>query len=94
MASALCVLIDNPIEGIDSISKKDIINCIKNNINHNAIVVISTLSVEDYEDIFTHLAIINKGSILSFDTVEELVNMNYTSLLEYYNYILGGEYFD
>jgi ABC-2 type transport system ATP-binding protein len=65
-------ILDEPISGVDIISRDKIINAIIDNLDSNASMIITTHYVGELEQIFDEVIFLGDGSIIEYGDAEEL----------------------
>ena len=78
-------LLDEPIAGVDPVTRDYILNTIIKNYNKDATLLISTHLINDVEKILDEVVFVNNGDILLHDTVENIRSKNENkSIYEYF----------
>lgn len=82
-------ILDEPISGVDIISRDKIINAIIDNIDENASMIITTHYVGELEKLFDEVIFLGEGSILESGDAEDLRIKYKTSIDEIYRKIFA-----
>jgi ABC-2 type transport system ATP-binding protein len=77
-------LLDEPLSGIDAISRKKIMATLAQKDNHKTTLVISTHEIEIAQELFDRIIIVNKGTIVLNDSAAnlDLANKDIIDLFE------------
>lgn len=70
--NAKIYLLDEPLGGVDPLSRDKILNTILRNYSENALVVISTHLIHDVETIFDSVLMIRRGELIVNKAVDEI----------------------
>lgn len=77
-------LLDEPIAGVDPVTRDYILNTIIKNYNKDATLLISTHLINDVEKILDEVVFVNNGDILLHDTVENIKSKNENKSIDEY----------
>ena len=77
-------LLDEPIAGVDPVTRDYILNTIIKNYNKDATLLISTHLINDVEKILDEVVFVNNGDILLHDTVENIRSKNENKSIDEY----------
>lgn len=82
--NAKIYLLDEPLGGIDPLSRDKILNTILRNYSENALVVISTHLIHDVETIFDSVLMIKRGQLIVNKQVDEIREETGKSVEEFF----------
>lgn len=82
--NAKLYILDEPLGGVDPVSREKIIDSILNNYNEDSSVIISTHLVNDVERLFDEVAMIHEGRIILQGNAEDLRIQHSKSIDELY----------
>lgn len=82
-------ILDEPISGVDIVSRDKIINAIIDNIDSSSSMIITTHYVGELEKLFDEVIFLNEGSIIEKGDTEDLRIKYGTSIEEIYRKIFG-----
>lgn len=82
-------ILDEPISGVDLVSREKILDAIIKNINDNSSIIITTHYVGELERIFDEVAFIGEGAIVEYGDAEELRIKYKKSIEEIYREIFA-----
>lgn len=82
-------ILDEPISGVDSISRDKIVDAIINNLDENASMIITTHYVGELEKLFDEVIFIGEGSIIEKGNAEDLREKYSTSIDEIYRKVFA-----
>ena len=77
-------LLDEPIAGVDPVTRDYILNTVIKNYNREATVIISTHLIADVEKVLDEAIFISKGEILLYQDVKSIMNENNKTVDEYF----------
>ncbi|AMD95354.1 ABC transporter ATP-binding protein [Leptotrichia sp. oral taxon 847] len=77
-------LLDEPIAGVDPVTRDYILNTIIKTYNKNATLIISTHLINDVEKILDEVIFVNNGDILLYDSIENIKKAHNVSIDEYF----------
>ena len=77
-------LLDEPIAGVDPVTRDYILNTIIKNYNKEATLIISTHLINDVEKILDEVIFVNDGDILLYDSIENVKKEHNVSIDEYF----------
>ena len=77
-------LLDEPIAGVDPVTRDYILNTIIKNYNKEATLIISTHLINDVEKILDEVIFVNDGDILLHDSIENVKKEHNVSIDEYF----------
>ena len=77
-------LLDEPIAGVDPVTRDYILNTIVRNYSKDATLIISTHLINDVEKILDEVIFVNKGEILLYDSIENIKKEHNVSIDEYF----------
>ncbi|MDO5715955.1 MAG: ABC transporter ATP-binding protein [Tissierellia bacterium] len=83
-------ILDEPIAGVDLLTRKQILDMIINNISEDSTMLITTHLVSDMEKLFDEVIFIDEGKIITSGNCEELIEKYHCSITELYEKIYGG----
>ncbi|WP_156285899.1 ABC transporter ATP-binding protein [Oceanivirga salmonicida] len=83
-------ILDEPIAGVDIVTRQQILKLIIENINEDASVIVTTHLIKDIEQIFDEVCFLNEGNISKIYNVEEVRVNNEKSVEELYLEFFGG----
>ena len=81
--NAKLYLLDEPLGGLDPVSRKIILDTIKTLMNQNGILIITSNLVNDVADIIDHVLFISEGEII-LDTEKSKLDLENHKLEDYY----------
>ncbi|ACZ06983.1 Uncharacterized ABC transporter ATP-binding protein YbhF [Sebaldella termitidis] len=81
--NAKLYLLDEPLGGLDPVSRKIILDTIKTLMNQNGILIITSHLVNDVADIIDHVLFISEGEII-LDTEKSKLDLENYKLEDYY----------
>ena len=81
--NAKLYLLDEPLGGLDPVSRKIILDTIKTLMNQNGILIITSHLVNDVSDIIDHVLFISEGEII-LDTEKSKLDLENYKLEDYY----------
>ena len=81
--NAKLYLLDEPLGGLDPVSRKIILDTIKTLMNQNGILIITSHLVNDVADIIDHVLFISEGEII-LDTEKSRLDLENHKLEDYY----------
>ena len=81
--NAKLYLLDEPLGGLDPVSRKIILDTIKTLMNQNGILIITSHLVNDVADIIDHVLFISEGEII-LDTEKSKLDLENHKLEDYY----------
>ena len=81
--NAKLYLLDEPLGGLDPVSRKIILDTIKTLMNQNGILIITSHLVNDVADIIDHVLFISEGEII-VDTEKSKLDLENYKLEDYY----------
>ena len=81
--NAKLYLLDEPLGGLDPVSRKIILDTIKTLMNQNGILIITSHLVNDVADIIDHVLFISEGEII-LDTEKSRLDLENYKLEDYY----------
>ena len=81
--NAKLYLLDEPLGGLDPVSRKIILDTIKTLMNQNGILIITSHLVNDVADIIDHVLFISEGEII-LDTEKSSLDLENNKLEDYY----------
>lgn len=84
-------IIDEPISGVDLISRDEIINFIVTNIEEDTTMIITTHFAEEMDKIFDEIIYLNDGKIIESGKIDDLIEKYELSITDIYRTILGGK---
>lgn len=82
-------ILDEPISGVDLVSREKILDAIIKNINEDSSIIITTHYVGELERIFDEVAFIGEGSIVEYGDAEDLRIKYNKSIEEIYREIFA-----
>lgn len=82
-------VLDEPIAGVDPVTREKILDAIINNYSEDSSMIITTHLVRDLERVFDHVAFISEGNIILEGNAEELREKNLKSIDELYRDIFN-----
>lgn len=82
-------IIDEPISGVDLISRDEIINFIVTNIEEDTTMIITTHFAEEMDKIFDEIIYLNDGKIIESGKIDDLIEKYELSITDIYRTILG-----
>lgn len=82
-------ILDEPISGVDIISREKIIDAIIQNIGEDSSMIITTHYVGELEGLFDEVAFLDEGKIVEINGAEELREKYNKSIEEIYKYIFA-----
>ncbi|MDF2820822.1 MAG: transporter related [Clostridiales bacterium] len=82
--NAKVYLLDEPLGGIDPLSRDKILNTILRNYSENALVIISTHLIHDVETIFDSVLMIRRGNLIVNKQVDEIRAESGKSIEEFF----------
>ncbi len=82
--NARIFILDEPIAGVDVITRDQILNIIINNVFENSTVIVTTHLIRDIERIFDEVAFLKNGKIDKVYSVDELRENNELTIEELY----------
>lgn len=82
-------ILDEPISGVDLVTREKIIKAIIESINDESSIIITTHYVGELEGIFDSVAFINEGKVIEVNGSEELREKYGKSIEEIYRYIFA-----
>jgi ABC-2 type transport system ATP-binding protein len=82
--NAKIYLLDEPLGGIDPLSRDKILNTILRNYSENALVIISTHLIHDVETIFDSVLMIRRGNLIVNKQVDEIRAESGKSIEEFF----------
>ena len=88
-------MLDEPISGVDIVSRGKIIDAIIQNISEESSIIITTHYVGELEGLFDEVAFLGNGKVIEINDTEELREKYNKSIEDIYRYILcrvGGNY--
>ncbi|WP_068268478.1 ATP-binding cassette domain-containing protein [Caviibacter abscessus] len=90
--NAKLYILDEPIAGVDILTREEILNIIIENIHENAGVIITTHLIDDIEHIFDEIAFINDGNIIGVHNAEDIRIKEKMTVSEFYKKVFrnGG----
>ncbi len=77
-------LLDEPMGGVDPAARADILNTILSNYAESASLLISTHMIYDVEDVFDHVIIMGRGSVITSDSSANIKAQSGTTIDEYF----------
>lgn len=77
-------LLDEPIAGVDPVTRDYILNTIVKNYSKDATLIISTHLINDVEKILDEVIFVNNGDILLYDSIENIKKAHNVSIDEYF----------
>lgn len=77
-------LLDEPIAGVDPVTRDYILNTIVKNYSKDATLIISTHLINDVEKILDEVIFVNNGDILIYDSIENIKKEHNVSIDEYF----------
>ena len=77
-------LLDEPIAGVDPVTRDYILNTIVKNYSKDATLIISTHLINDVEKILDEVIFVNNGDILLYDSIENIRKEHNVSIDEYF----------
>ena len=77
-------LLDEPIAGVDPVTRDYILNTIVKNYSKDATLIISTHLINDVEKILDEVIFVNNGDILLYDSIENIKKEHNVSIDEYF----------
>ncbi len=77
-------LLDEPIAGVDPVTRDYILNTIVRNYSKDATLIISTHLINDVEKILDEVIFVNNGDILLYDSIENIRKEHNVSIDEYF----------
>ena len=77
-------LLDEPIAGVDPVTRDYILNTVIKNYNREATVIISTHLIADVEKVLDEAIFIRKGEILLYQDVKSIINEHNKTVDEYF----------
>ncbi len=83
-------ILDEPIAGVDIVTRQQILKLIIENINEDASVIVTTHLIKDIEQIFDEVCFLNEGNISEIYNVEDVRVNNEKSVEELYLEFFGG----
>lgn len=89
--NAKLYLLDEPIAGVDILTRKEILKLIINNISEDSSVIISTHLISDIESIFDEVCFIKDGTLSEIYDIEKVKNEKGISTEELYINYFGGK---
>lgn len=89
--NAKLYLLDEPIAGVDILTRKEILKLIINNISDDSSVIISTHLISDIESIFDEVCFIKDGTLSEIYDIEKVKNEKGISTEELYINYFGGK---
>ncbi|MFX0550214.1 ABC transporter ATP-binding protein [Hathewaya histolytica] len=84
-------VLDEPIAGVDPVTREKILDAIINNYSEDSSMIITTHLVRDIERVFDHVAFMSKGKIMLEGNAEELREKNSKSIDELYREIFSED---
>jgi len=87
--TAKLYLLDEPLGGIDLLSRDSILNAILENYCEGSTLVISTHLIHDVERIFDDVMLMGNGQVLSYANVDAIREQSGKSLEEYFKEVFG-----
>lgn len=85
---------DEPLAAVDPITRDILIELIKNGRKNNSIAIISTHLVQDMDDLFNEIIIMNNGKILIHEKTESLTSRYQKSINNIYKESVKNGYFN
>lgn len=82
-------ILDEPISGVDIISRGKIIDAIIQNISEESSMIITTHYVGELEGLFDEVAFLDQGKIIEVNDTEELREKYNKSIEDIYKYIFA-----
>lgn len=82
-------ILDEPISGVDAISRDKIVDAIINNLDENASMIITTHYVGELEKLFDEVVFIGEGSIIEKGDAEDLREKYSASIDEIYRKVFA-----
>lgn len=82
-------ILDEPISGVDIISRSKIIDAIIQNISEESSMIITTHYVGELEGLFDEVAFLDQGKIIEVNNTEELREKYNKSIEDIYKYIFA-----
>lgn len=82
-------ILDEPISGVDIVSREKIIDAIIQNISEDSSIIITTHYVGELEGVFDEVAFLDEGRIIEINDVETLREKYNKSIEEIYKYIFA-----
>lgn len=89
--NAKLFLLDEPIAGVDPVSREQILSAVISNVDPESTMIITTHLISEMENIFDKVIFIDKGSIVLEGDVEELRFERKSSIDEIYRKEFGGD---
>lgn len=83
-------ILDEPIAGVDIVTRKQILKLIIENINENSSVIVTTHLIKDIEQIFDEVCFLNNGKMSELYNVDEIRDSE-KSVEDLYLDFFGGE---
>ena len=77
-------LLDEPIAGVDPVTRDYILNTIVRNYSKDATLIITTHLINDVEKILDEVIFVNNGDILLYDSIENIRKEHNVSIDEYF----------
>ena len=85
--NAKLYILDEPIAGVDVITREDILKIIVENIYEDASVIVTTHLIDDIEHIFDEFAFMQNGAISKVYNAEKMRNEENMTITEFYKKI-------
>ena len=77
-------LLDEPIAGVDPVTRDYILNTIIKNYNKEATLIISTHLINDIEKVLDEVIFVKNGTIILYDSIENIKTEHNVSIDEYF----------
>lgn len=88
--NAKLYILDEPIAGVDIVTRKEIMKLITENINQDSSVIITTHLISDIEQLFDKVAFLKDGKIDKINDVETIRYETKKSVEQLYIECFGG----
>lgn len=88
--NAKLYVLDEPIAGVDIVTRKEIMKLISENISENSSVIVTTHLISDIEQLFDQVAFLKDGKIDKIFDVEKLRYDENKSVEDLYIEYFGG----
>ena len=82
-------LLDEPISGVDPVSREKILDAILDNLSEESSMIITTHYIGELERIFDEVAFLGDGKIIEFGDAEELREKYKLSIDEIYRKVFA-----
>lgn len=85
--NAKLYILDEPIAGVDVITREDILKIIVENIYEDASVIVTTHLIDDIEHIFDEFVFMQNGAVSEIYNAEKIRNEENITITEFYKKI-------